>query len=210
MKNLAIVGATGSTGKEVLHLAIEAGYNVTVLVRDPSKVSFPNYVKIVKADVTDLESLIIALEGMDSVISCFGPSNHREVGTLMSNGMTNIVKACESNQVDRFVFMSGCLQTDFRELSLLAKLIIPLLRLYFRKSYLDKMIGEQSIKNSSINWTIIRAPGLNNSTPLGTYKAAAKQRVYFELMSYTDCARCLIDAVEKKKWPKEIVNLGKL
>jgi len=105
---------------------------------------------------------------------------------------------------------TGSTGKEVLHLFLLAKLIIPPLRLYFRKSYLDKMIGEQSIKNSSINWTIIRAPGLNNSTPLGTYKAAAKQRVYFELMSYTDCARCLIDAVEKKKWSKEIVNLGKL
>lgn len=210
MKNLAIIGATGSTGKEVLRLALEADYNVTIVIRNPDKVSYNKNVKVIKGDVTDLRSLEEALKGIDMVISCFGPSIHREVADLMSKGTYNIVKACELHDVTRFVFMSGFVQTDYKELSFLARLITPIFRYYFKQSYLDKVIAEDSIKNSRLDWTIVRAPGLNRASATGQYKAGVKRKVYFNFMSFADCAKCLIDAIQEKTWSRQIINVGKI
>ena len=95
MKHLAIIGSTGSTGKELVRLALESDYTVTVIERSPNSTQPQGNLKVIKGDVTDLGSLVAALEDIDFVVSCFGPANHRKVGNLMSLGTTNIVKACE-------------------------------------------------------------------------------------------------------------------
>lgn len=209
MKHIAIIGATGSTGKELVRLALEANYKVSVVVRNPDHFQPEKDVTAIKGDVTDLVSLELALENIDYVISCFGPTNHRKVGNLMSVGTANIVKACEKNGIKRFVFMSGFVQSDYNELSFLNKLIVPLFRLYFNQSYKDKIIAEAAIQNSKLDWVIVRAVGLNHTEPTGRYIAGVKTKIYPYLLSYADCAKCLLDAIEKKSWTRQIVNVGK-
>lgn len=209
MKHIAIIGATGSTGIELVQLALEANYQVTVVARNPEQVKAQNNVSVVKGDVTDLASLDKAFENVDTVISCFGPSQHRKVGTLMSTGTINIVKACEKNSVKRFIFMSGFVQADYIELSLIAKLITPIFRMIYHQSFHDKNIAEAAIQNSKLDWTIVRAPGLNHAAPTGKYKAGIKMKIYFGFMSFADCAKCLLDAVDEKDWTRQIINVGR-
>lgn len=211
MRHIAIIGgtgSTGSTGKEVIRQALGANHRVTSVERNPKPNTTEN-LKVVKGDVTDLDSLVEAFKDADVVISCFGPTNHRKVGNLMSVGTSNIVKACKKNGVKRFVFMSGFVQTGPNELSLLYNLTIRLFRLYFHQSYNDKVIAEASIQNSTLDWVIARAAGLSHSQPTGKYKAGVKTRIPFAPMSYADCAKCLLDAVDEKSWTRQIINVGK-
>ena len=215
MKNIAIIGSTGSTGKEVVRLALEANYMVTVMVRSPNSTQSQENLKVVKGDVTDPESLVAALENIDFVISCFGPSNHREVGNLMSLGAINIVKACEKNGVKRLVFMSGFVQSEGKDFfypaySFLTNLMIKLMRLYFRDSYKDKIIAEAAIQKSTVDWVLVRASGLSKTPFTGQYTGGIKVLVSpFKTLSYADCAKCLLDAVADNSWTKQIINVGK-
>lgn len=207
---MAIIGSTGSTGKELVRLAIEANYIVTVVVRNPDHIQPKKNVTVIKGDVTDLASLEVAIKNADFVISCFGPDDNRKVGTFMSVGVSNIVNACEKNSVKRLVFMSGFVQADYKEFSLLNKLSVKLLRQYYHESYNDKVIAEANIQNSTLDWVIARASGLGHSQPSGQYKAGIKTKIYpFTMLSYADCAQCLLDAVEEKNWTRQIINVGK-
>ena len=58
MKQIAVIGSTGSTGKEVVRLALESNYIVTVIARAPDSIQSRGNLKVVKGDVTDLESLV--------------------------------------------------------------------------------------------------------------------------------------------------------
>lgn len=210
MKHIAVIGSTGSTGKELVRLALESNYAVTVIERASSSTQPQKNLKVLKGDVTDLNSLVPALENIDCVLSCFGPAKHRDIGNLMSVGTTNIVKACEKNLVKRFVFMSGFVQADPREFSLLNNLAIKLLRLYFNESYKDKIIAETAIQKSLLDWVIVRAAALTQTQPTGQYKAGIKTRISpFNALSYADCASCLLDAVEENGWTRQIINVGK-
>ncbi len=128
MKHIAVIG---STGREVIKLALKAKYKVTSVERTIKQIAIKENLKVVKGDVTDLESLTEAFKDVDIVISCFGPANHRKVGNLMSVGTSNIVKACEKNAVKRFVFMSGFVQADPKEFALLANLVTRIFRSYW-------------------------------------------------------------------------------
>ena len=209
MKQIAIIGATGSTGKEVVRLALEANYKVTIVARNTEGILPIKNVTILKGDVKDLESLEIALKNVDFVISCFDPANNRKINSLLSIGTSNIVKACEKNGVKRFVFMSGFVQADYSELSFATKLLMPLFRLIYIESYNDKVTAEATIQNSNLEWIIVRASGLNKAQPTGKYVAGIKSKIHFVMLPYADCAKCLLDAIEEKKWTRQIINVGK-
>ncbi|PKK51579.1 hypothetical protein CI102_3492 [Trichoderma harzianum] len=67
-KNVAIAGATGYLGPAVVKAVKEAGFNVTVLLRESnsSKIEFDG-VKIAKIDYGSIDSLVDALNGQDAV-----------------------------------------------------------------------------------------------------------------------------------------------
>ena len=73
--------------------------------------------------------------------------------------------------------MSGFVQSDGKEFSILNKLAIKLLQLYFSESYKDKIIAETAIQKSSLDWVIVRAAALAQNQPTGQYKAGIKTKV---------------------------------
>jgi putative NADH-flavin reductase len=210
VKHIALIGATGATGKEVIEFALKQGYMVRALARKPDLIRPQQNLSVVAGDVTNDESLTKAFSDVDAVISCFGPINNFKAGNLMSAGTKNIIIACEKAGVKRLVFMSGILQSDGKELSLLNRLGQKLIRLFYSKIYNDKKIAENAIIYSNLNWTIIRSVGLNNSAPTGKFKAGASLNVSpFTLLSHADCAACLVQAVREESWMKRIINVGK-
>ena len=207
---MAIIGASGGAGSEVLRLALDADYHVTIVERNPDRVQPKENVTIVKGDVTDLGSLVRAFEHIDVVVSCFGPANGRKAGDLMSVGVTNLVRACEQNGVSRFVFMSGILQANGRELTFMNRLGVKLIRQFYQEAYQDKIVAEDFIQASSLQWVIVRAVSLAKSEPTRRYKAGIRASVApFDTLPYADFALALLNAVEDPKWTRQIINVGK-
>ena len=69
---LALIGATGFVGKAVLNEALQRGYDVTAIARDPQKVDAASDKLTLKAaDVFDTNSLAIVLKGHDAVVSAY-------------------------------------------------------------------------------------------------------------------------------------------
>ncbi|GHD09948.1 NAD(P)-dependent oxidoreductase [Tianweitania populi] len=68
---IALIGATGFVGKEVLTEAVSRGHTVTALVRNPEKVEAIEGVTAAKVDASDAAALAQALAGHDLVISAF-------------------------------------------------------------------------------------------------------------------------------------------
>ena len=69
MKKIAIVGATGMLGKPVAIALANAGFEITALVRDSSKVKsgYPSSIKWIEGDMkksTDIDQL---LRGQDAL-----------------------------------------------------------------------------------------------------------------------------------------------
>ena len=210
MKHIAVIGGSGLTGREFVRLALEANYKVTLVDRNPDRVQPRENLSVVKGDVTNFESLMKAFIDVDIVVSCFGPGNHRNAGNLMSVGVRNIVRACEKNDIKRFIFMSGIFQANSSELSFLNNLGIKFLRLFFMEAYKDKVIAETFIQASSLKWVIVRAVGLSKLEPTGKFKAGIKAIVLpFNALSYADFALALLKSVEETSWTKQLINVGK-
>ncbi|XP_006031445.1 flavin reductase (NADPH) [Alligator sinensis] len=103
-KNIVIFGATGMTGLATLAQALQAGYQVTVLVRDPARLP-PDLrpTHVVVGDVLDPSAVDRAVRGQDAVIIILGTRNDLSPTTMMSEGTKNIVTAMKAHGIRKVV-----------------------------------------------------------------------------------------------------------
>ena len=74
MKNVALIGASGFVGSAILNELLNRGHQVTAIVRSPEKINVRNdRLTVVKADVSDTETIVRACESKDAVISAYNP-----------------------------------------------------------------------------------------------------------------------------------------
>lgn len=100
---IAVLGATGATGRLVVDRALAAGHGVTAVVRSEGHPPFPDGVTVVRADVTDAASLAPALSGADAVIGTLGAQR----GPLIERSTAAVVQAAAQGGPARFVLLSG-------------------------------------------------------------------------------------------------------
>ena len=81
---IAVLGATGATGRRLLDQALDRGHTVVALARDPARGVLPASprLEVVAADVRDPASVAAALTGVDAVVSGLGAAKKAPPGTL--------------------------------------------------------------------------------------------------------------------------------
>ena len=101
---LLIIGATGGTGRELVKQGLEFGHKITVLVRNPQKVTIkhPNLL-IRKGNVLNLSDVLDAVDDQEAVISSLGHKRFFIKTNILSVGTKNIIAAMEKQNVKRFI-----------------------------------------------------------------------------------------------------------
>ncbi|HUB06534.1 MAG TPA: SDR family oxidoreductase [Myxococcales bacterium] len=80
---ILVTGATGTVGREVVALLVQAGQAVRALSRDPKKTRFDAKVEVVAGDFTKPETLEAAARGVEAVFSlAAGPDIGAHEGAL--------------------------------------------------------------------------------------------------------------------------------
>ena len=69
MSKIAIIGATGRAGSQLLEEALRRGHTVTAIARNTDKLAVRPGVTVKQADALDAEALQQAISGSDVVIS---------------------------------------------------------------------------------------------------------------------------------------------
>ncbi len=206
---LIVFGATGGTGKNVVTCAVKAGHEVVAVARKPEAIATTEHVVVMKGDVLDAASIESAVEGGDAVICAIGPASNSKPGTLISEGTKNILAACAKAGVRRFVFESGLIMSDGKELSFFGSLGVSVFRAIYPKLHADKLIAEAAIRASELDWVIVRPPALSHSPATGKYLAGPGARVFpASSLSHADCADALVKAATEDDWVKQVINVG--
>ncbi|HKO79521.1 MAG TPA: SDR family oxidoreductase [Chitinophagaceae bacterium] len=178
MEKIIVFGATGGTGKFVVEQALQAGYQVTMLVRDPDAVTIlhPNLEKI-KGDVFQPLTFENALKEKDIVVSCLG-TRKRVPSTVYSEGINNITKAMKKAGLNRIICISaGAVIVPPKSSFLLKFITAHILQRLFKHIYADMLLMEKKLSESNLNWTIIRAPWLRNTRYTGKYRSIINEHL---------------------------------
>ena len=198
---ILVLGATGGTGRLIVDQGVARGDDVAVLVRSVEKAKDLKGAKIIVGDARDEAALRQAVKGRDAVVSALGtPASPFKEVTLLSTATRALVKAMEAENVSRLVAITGIGAGDSAGHGgfLFDKLIFPLL---LRKVYADKNRQEAIVRDSGLDWVLVRPSVLNNKPGRGTIKAIEDLSAFHGgSISREDVAKFVLDQVSADAW----------
>jgi putative NADH-flavin reductase len=164
-----IIGATGSTGRILLEKALEQGHQVTALARNPSAVAPREYrPRVLGGNVLDPEAVEAAVAGQDAVLSALGTRSTKPT-TLFSESTHNVISAMDKQGVRRLVCVTGIGVGDSK--GHVGFLYDRIIRPFVVKNvYEDKERQEEAIKQSDLDWVIVRPARLTDEPARGKYR----------------------------------------
>jgi len=196
-----VIGATGGTGRLIVSQALARGVDVTAMVRSPAKAGDLKGATLVTGDARDEGALRQALKGKDAVISALGTpaSPFREV-TLLSTATRALVNAMKAERVSRLVCITGMGAGDSARHGgfVFDNLIFPLL---LRHVYADKNRQEAIVRDSGLDWVLVRPSVLNDKPGGGAIRALTDLSGFHGgTISRTDVATFVLDQLRSDTW----------
>ncbi|TCT20683.1 NAD(P)-dependent oxidoreductase [Thiobaca trueperi] len=164
--HIALFGATGGTGQQVLTQALEQGHRITALVRDPVKLTPHPDLRLVVGDVLDTAAVAECLTDTEAVVCVLG--SHGAKTPIEARGTERILAAMHDQGVRRLVVVTSLGVGESRaQLAWVWRVIMDLTL----KSILEaKAEQERLVKASGLDWVIVRPGGLTNGPRTGAYR----------------------------------------
>ena len=219
---LTIFAATGGIGRQLLEQAIAAGHDVTAVVRSPEKLS-GEAVRVVQADLAtpDPAALESAVNGADAVLSGLGPRSNADAG-IAARGTAAIVAAMQATHVRRIVVVSaapvGTVPSPGRPRPpkhdpgdgfFMRHLFSHVARTLFGKVYTDLAQMEDVLRDSGLDWTVVRPPRLSSKPGTGHYRTAYGQNVRGGwIVPRADVAQLMLRVVGQPETIKQVIGVA--
>jgi putative NADH-flavin reductase len=169
--HIAVFGATGQTGLQLVQQALQAGHEVVAFARNPSKLGISHErLHSVQGDISDKATVTTAIQGANAVVSALGPSSNKP-DFAVSQGMTNILSAMQQHNVRRLVISAGAGVRDPQDNpKLVDRFFGIVLRLVSGNVVADMEKTVALVRASDRDWTVVRVPRLTNGPATGQYK----------------------------------------
>ncbi|MEW6770160.1 MAG: NAD(P)H-binding protein [Bacillota bacterium] len=207
---ILVTGATGLVGRAVVKELLGAGLKVRCLVRDPGRAhallgEAPEYAP---GDVTDYESVRRAAGGTQGVVHLVAIIRERGERTFRRinvEGTANVVRAAEAAGAHRFIHVSVLGARGWPA---------------YRYTH-SKWEGEQIVRQSTLDWTIIR-PSLIYGPGFGFFDRMAQSvrispppfvgypscRTRFQPIAARDVARCIVTSLQDPRTIHRAFEIG--
>ncbi len=156
---IALLGSTGTLGKPILQCALDAGHEVTVLVRSPEKLGdMRDKVKIVEGQLQDKAALEKTFEGCEAVLNVSAGQKEPNQDLLFKEIAENIVATMSSLGIKRLVNMSGAVtQLPGETLNFKRKMIRFLVNMLNNGMIpANNAVLEVLLSHKEIDWVILR------------------------------------------------------
>lgn len=196
---ILIVGASKGIGLETVRQALASGHEVRALARSAEDISVtdPKLAKI-RGDALNKEDVEAALTGVDAVVLTLGIglSELFKPVNLFSTATRVLIDAMKAQGVNRLVCVTGFGAGD-SQASISPLQRIPF-NIVFGRAYADKSRQEKMIKESSLDWTIVRPGVLMNGPKTGRYKILRKSSEWRNgIVSRSNVADFLVLEIDK-------------
>jgi putative NADH-flavin reductase len=192
-----VLGATGPTGRQVVTQALELGHEVTAFVRNPKRLPIThNRLRILTGDVLDDgQTLPDAVRGHDAVISALGVGLTFKSRDLIARAIPRLVAAMQSQRVSRLIFTSAFgVGSTWIDVPPVPRIM---LRLLLRDVYADKAAGEEVLRRSQLDWTLVYPVTLTHGARTGRYRVGERLALRgLPRVSRADLAAFLLAQIE--------------
>jgi putative NADH-flavin reductase len=206
---ILILGATGSIGRHLVPQALDLGHEVTVLVRDATKLGdIAGKVRVISGDALNATAVQEAARGQDAVIYSLGRASHRSPTTMFSESTAILLQAMKAHGVRRLIAITGigCGETKGHGGFLYDRLIFPFIT---RETYRDKDRQESMIRESGLDWTIVRPASFTDGQRRGNLRAETKlDGVTIKSISRADTAAFVLEQLSTDRFLRQSPLVG--
>ncbi|MFI6662722.1 NAD(P)-dependent oxidoreductase [Streptomyces sp. NPDC050523] len=168
---LTVFGATGGIGREIVRQALDAGHEVTAVVRDPARLSVTGErLEVFRDDLAAPEAVRPAVAGRDVVLSGLGARSRKDAG-IAARLTRTVLGAMEAEEVRRLLVVSaGPVGPAPGNEGLLDRTARGIVSALLKDVYADLGEMEAELARSATDWTVVRPPRLQNKPVTGVYR----------------------------------------
>lgn len=194
---VAVLGATGRTGRLLVAELLARGHTVRSLVRDPARLGgLADRVDVVTGSSEDPGALTTVLTGADAVVSALGPV--KRDATLHQRTAQGLVSVMRERGPRRFVGVSGAgIDVPGDAKALPDRLISSLMQRFGGAVVQDKVSEHRIWADSGLDWTLVRPPRLTDGPATGRIEHDAHRSTPSSGMRRADLAGFLVDVLEQ-------------
>jgi putative NADH-flavin reductase len=196
---IVVFGAPGRTGRLLVEGALGRGHEVTAFVSAPDELgALRDRVQIVRGDLLDGGAVSDAVDGQDAALVALADPSAKAAAQVTAGGTLNVVRSMQRYGVRRLVALSSASVAPPDEPGhpgLLARLRDPGSR---NRVVAELRRMEVSVRQSKLDWTLVRAAHLVDGQATGVYRAepgysppGAKK------ISRADVAAFMLDELER-------------
>ena len=201
---IALIGATGFVGAEVLKELLSRGHQVTALARSPEKFAGQLGLKVVKADALDAAQVAAAIEGHDAVVDSYNPGwSEPRIHDLFLQGTRAILDGVKRSGVKRVLVVGGASSLFVAPGVQLVD--TPHFPAEYKQGALAAREALNQIRNeTSLDWTFLSPAALLAPGPLtGKFRIGADELLMDgdkpAGLSVADLAVAIVDEIETPK-----------
>ena len=189
--------------------ALEQAHEVTAFVRRPEAFELRHErLRTAQGDTRhDPTSVAEAVRGQEAAVSALGLGNVFIPNGFMARSMGNIIPALEQANVKRFVLMSSFgVGESIKDAPFLPAIAF---RTLLAAIFADKQEGEEALRRSRLEWTIVRPVALTNGPLSGRYRAAEQLELHgLPTISRADVAHFMLGEVAAPRYQGKAVVLS--
>ena len=201
---IAVIGGTGKSGKYLVKLLLELGFQIKILLRNPDNFSIDNIlVESIVGNATDYDSVYSLLNGCQAVISTLGLGIPASEPTLFHKASTNVIQAMNELNIHRYIVTTG-LNVDAPSDKKSIKVIFATnwMKKNFPISTENKQSEYELLSSSDVDWTLVRLP-LIELTEERFETNVSLEDCLGDKISATDLAHFLINQLSDKTYVRK-------
>jgi putative NADH-flavin reductase len=205
---ITVLGATGRTGIPLVRRAVERGHEVVAFVRSPEKLDVTDdALTVIEGDAYTGEGLAEAIEGPDAIASVLGQSSSGPDDLLTVAG-NHAIEAMDEDGVGRFVTLVGAgVRLPGESVSLTGRIVGTALKLLQPEVLEDAENHVAAVRESGLDWTVVRAPRLSEKPGTGEFEAGdvtpGRKAIPRE-----DVATFVLDCIEEGTFVNELPRIA--
>jgi uncharacterized protein YbjT (DUF2867 family) len=195
--NITVFGATGGTGRHVVAQALDAGHQVTAVVRDAARLTVPARagLTVFTALLDDRAAVLQAVADADAVVDALGV---RVTGptTFRADTARVVTAAMRDAGVRRLVAVSASGAHTTGDSLPIRLLVKPVLGQFLRHQFADMLAMEEVVRASGLDWTIVLPPRLTDRPATGRIRRRVGGNVRGSYtMTREDLATAVLQAI---------------
>jgi putative NADH-flavin reductase len=175
-RTVAVLGATGRTGRRVVEFALAAGSGVRALARRPAALDDLAHpaLEVIAGDATDAAAVARAIGGADAVVSALGGGTTAAPGSTRSQGVRHAAAALAARGTPdaRLVVVAGGGILDARGGGLRQEQ--PAFPAVFRLVSAEHRRAWEAVRETPLAWTMVCTGDIVPGERTGCYRVLAE------------------------------------